>query len=142
MATGKDPTTARQGPTRARKDVKRSALEEDAHYLLVGREHLPEPELHYQFALPERRWEFDFCWPEPYRVALEVEGGQWLQTAGKKSRHFTPKGYEGDCEKYSEAAIRGWLVVRTTTDMLYDGRATALARRALLARGWTPARAA
>jgi hypothetical protein len=35
----------------------------------------------------------------------------------------------------AEAAIRGWLVLRVTTDMVDDGRAVALIGRALWAAG-------
>ena len=74
---------------------------------------------------PTRRWRFDYCWPNK-KVALEVEGGTWVG-----GRHVTGKGYENDCEKYSEAAILGWKVIRATTSMLKDGRATLLLERAL-----------
>ena len=75
-----------------------------------------------------RKWRFDFAWPD-IKVALEVEGGTW---AG--GRHTRGKGYEGDCEKYSEAAILGWCVVRATTNMCQDGRAFDLVERAIGAR--------
>lgn len=78
---------------------------------------------------PTRRWRFDLAWPE-YKVAAEVEGGTFV--AG---RHNRGRGFEADCEKYSEAAIAGWLVVRATSDMVGDGRALALIDRALAARG-------
>lgn len=76
-----------------------------------------------------RRWRFDFAWPD-LLVALEVEGATW--TAG---RHTRGAGYEADCEKYDEAAIRGWMVIRVTTDMVDDGRAASLIVRALWSAG-------
>jgi hypothetical protein len=85
---------------------------------------LPAPIREHRFA-PPRRWRFDFAWPG-HRVALEVEGGVW--TGG---RHVRGRGYERDCEKYSEAALRGWRVLRVTPAMLSDGRALAMLRRAL-----------
>lgn len=90
---------------------------------------LPPPEREYKFH-PTRRWRFDWAWPASDGtdggVALEYEGGSWQQ-----GRHVRPQGYEGDCEKYSEAAILGWLVIRATLDMVRDGRAMDLVIRAL-----------
>jgi very-short-patch-repair endonuclease len=90
---------------------------------------LPEPVREHRFH-PRRRWRFDFAWPA-LRVALEVEGATW---AG--GRHTRGKGYESDCEKYSEAAILGWTVIRATGKMalMKDGRAIDLVKRALQAR--------
>lgn len=72
-----------------------------------------------------RRWRFDFAWPD-VSLAVEVEGGTW--SAG---RHSRGSGFEADCTKYAEAVIRGWSVIRVTTDMVDDGRAIALIGRAL-----------
>jgi len=74
---------------------------------------------------PERRWRFDYAWPDKM-IALEIEGGTW--TGG---RHTRGKGYESDCEKYSEAAILGWKVIRATTGMVKDGRALELLEKAM-----------
>ena len=85
---------------------------------------LPQPQREYQFH-PSRKWRFDYAWPAE-RVALEVEGGAWVH-----GRHVRPEGYERDCEKYSEAAIRGWRVIRATTGMIESGLAFSLVERAL-----------
>ena len=77
---------------------------------------LPEPEREYRFH-PTRRWKFDFCWPSKM-VAVELEGGTW--TGG---RHTRPVGFEQDCEKYNEAAIMGWRVLRFTANMVRSGEA-------------------
>jgi hypothetical protein len=84
---------------------------------------LPAPVREHCFA-PPRRWRFDYAWPRR-RIALEIEGGTW---AG--GRHVRGRGYEADCEKYSEAALRGWRVLRVTPAMLRDGRALAVLQRA------------
>jgi len=42
------------------------------------------------------------------KVAVEYEG------IYGKSRHTTMSGYTGDCEKYNEAQILGWRVLRFT----------------------------
>lgn len=74
-----------------------------------------------------RKWRFDFAWPD-LKVAVEIEGGTW-----SNGRHGRGHGFEGDCLKYDEAAIAGWLVLRVTTDMVNDGRAIQLTGRALWA---------
>jgi len=83
---------------------------------------------------PKRKWRFDFAWPAQ-RVACEVEGGTW---AG--GRHTRGSGFEADCEKYNEAAVLGWLVVRVTNNMVADGRAVHYVQLALKSREtpWTP----
>ena len=75
----------------------------------------------------KRQWRFDFAWPE-IKVALEVEGGTF---AAGKSRHTTGIGYGKDCEKYSVAAIQGWIVVRVDTKMIKSGLAIELAGQAI-----------
>lgn len=87
---------------------------------------LPAPVLEHRFA-PPRKWRFDKCWPDR-RIALELEGGTWHQ-----GRHQRPVGFENDCVKYTEAAIRGWTVIRATKQMVEDGRALDLLRRAFAA---------
>ena len=74
---------------------------------------------------PPRRWRFDFAWPERL-LAVEVEGGSFI--AG---RHSRGAGFEADAEKYNEAALIGWRVLRVTPRMVDDGRALALIQRGL-----------
>lgn len=91
---------------------------------ITGSNRLPRPRREYRFC-PDRRWRFDFAWPEQ-KVALEVQGGQWV-----KGRHVRGKGFERDCEKFSAAAILGWRVLPVTTDMVNDGRALRWLEQAL-----------
>jgi very-short-patch-repair endonuclease len=74
---------------------------------------------------PRRKWRFDFCWPEQ-QLALEIEGGTWI-----RGRHSRGQAFESDCEKYNEAALLGWRVLRVTTNMVQDGRALKYVERAL-----------
>ena len=77
---------------------------------------LPEPVREYRFAAP-RRWRFDFSWPD-IRLAVEVEGGQWV-----RGRHLRPKGFASDIAKYNAASAGGWRVLRFTGDMVKNGEA-------------------
>lgn len=65
----------------------------------------------YRFA-PPRRWMFDFCFPNE-RVAVEVEGGIWIQ-----GRHSRGAGKLADMEKYSAAAAMGWRILYTTPEAI------------------------
>ena len=77
---------------------------------------------------PTRRWRFDFAWPE-LKVAVEYEG-----VFGKgPDGHRAVSGYDSDLEKYGEAAIAGWCVIRVTAKTVKDGRGFALLDRALAA---------
>jgi very-short-patch-repair endonuclease len=85
---------------------------------------LPSPEREVRFH-PARLWRLDFAWPS-HMLALEVEGG-----VHGRGRHVRPQGFEGDCEKYNEAALLGWTVLRVTGKMVRDGRALGLVERAI-----------
>lgn len=69
------------------------------------------PVIEFKFH-PARKWRFDLCLPLQ-RVAVEIEGGTWV-----KSRHTTGTGYRKDLEKYNQAAIMGFRVLRYTPDMI------------------------
>lgn len=64
-----------------------------------------EHEKEYRFH-KTRRWRFDYAVPS-YKLAIEIEGGIWI-----KGRHTRGAGYSKDCEKYNQAAIHGWTVLR------------------------------
>ena len=53
--------------------------------------------------------------------AVEVEGGTYSKRG--KSRHTTPIGFRGDCEKYNQAAIDGWTVLRFDSSQIIRGQA-------------------
>lgn len=106
----------------------------DWHKVLLAQIHLaglPEPKTEYRFHA-HRQWRFDFCW-KPQLVACEIEGGIWMQTeTGRSKGHAHPERFESDCEKYNEAALYGWLLIRVTPKMVRDGRALDWLERALL----------
>lgn len=81
-----------------------------------------DTEKEYRFH-PSRKWRFDYAIPS-LRMAIEVEGGVW--TGG---RHTSSKGFLGDMEKYNEAALLGWCLVRTTPAALLTGTTIELIKR-------------
>lgn len=76
-------------------------------------------EREYRFA-PPRKWRADFRVGhfEESRYLVEVEGGTWTN-----GRHTRGAGFEADCEKYNEATILHYKVLRVTPAMVKDGRA-------------------
>lgn len=64
---------------------------------------------------PVRRWRFDYA-HEPLKIAVEVEGGVWTGN----SRHTRGKGYIADCEKYNQAQILGYNVMRYAPNQLAE----------------------
>ena len=76
----------------------------------------------------DRKWRMDYA-HLGLLISIEVEGGIW--TGG---RHTRGSGFLKDMEKYSEAAILGWCVLRITPDMIKKGAAYQLVDRALTMR--------
>ena len=66
---------------------------------------------------PRRKFRADFAYPAE-RLLIEVEGG--THSGG---RHVRGEGYETDCEKYNEAVILGFRVLRFTTNMVSSRKA-------------------
>jgi len=97
-----------------------SEIEDELSWQIHAAE-LPKPHREYTF-MAGRRWRFDFAWTmnDDAWIAVEIEGGTW--SGGRHTRGY---GFEADCEKYNEAALRGWRVLRFTADMVRDGRALA-----------------
>lgn len=85
---------------------------------------LPIPIMEYRFALP-RRWRFDFYFPAQ-KLALEVEGGVWVNGAHNRGKHFL-----SDMEKYNEACLLGIRVLRVTPSQVASGEAVRMVRRAI-----------
>jgi very-short-patch-repair endonuclease len=76
---------------------------------------LPTPVKEYRFH-PKRRWRFDYAWPE-HRIAIEIEGGAWIY-----GRHNRAKGFVNDMQKYNEAVMLGWRVLRYTPEQIKAGQ--------------------
>lgn len=72
----------------------------------------------YQFAKDiGRKWRSDFAVIEKL-LLIEVEGG--VHSGG---RHVRGVGYTKDIEKYNQATMMGWRLLRFTPDMILSGRA-------------------
>jgi hypothetical protein len=99
-----------------------SALEE-TFYLLCLAHGFPDPEREY-LLVPGRRWRADFAWHDKL-LAVEIEGGVW-----SNGRHTRGGGFTSDCEKYNEAQLLGWRVLRFTGEHLNNGYAMACLGRA------------
>jgi len=92
-----------------------SALE-DALLFQIKALKLPVPEREHKFHA-KRRWRFDLAWPDKM-LAVECEGGVW-----SGGRHSTGIGFTADCEKYAEAVLLEWRVLRFTGDQINSGYA-------------------
>ena len=92
---------------------------------------LASPQREYRFN-KKRKWRFDLAWPwssetmTDFSFAVEIEGGIWVG-----GRHNRGSGFLADMEKYNEAALDGWAVLRVTPAQVESGEALALVKRAL-----------
>ena len=112
---------------------------------------LPEPEREIRFH-ETRRWRLDLGdWA--IKLAVEVEGQVWgrlvkchncgvqVRKRTKKGklvpvreaggRHTRGDGFAKDIEKYNEALLAGWRVLKATPAMIKDGRALEWWKRGL-----------
>lgn len=80
---------------------------------LLNHPRFPIPVREFRFH-PTRLWRFDFCWPD-LRIALEIEGGVFSRGA-----HSRGAGYTKDTEKYNQATIMGYRILRYTVKNLND----------------------
>ena len=87
---------------------------------------MPEPVTEWQFAKAiGRKWRFDLAYPDRM-LAIEVDGGVW--TSG---RHTRGSGFVKDLEKFNQAAIDGWKVLRYAGVHIDSGWAVAEIERVL-----------
>lgn len=104
--------------------AKRSAIENKLA-LHIRAVKLPEPVEEFEFH-PSRKWRFDFAWPD-LKIAAECEGAIGIRKSksGKvySGRHTSKDGFEADLEKYNEAILHGWDVLRFSATTVSTGRA-------------------
>lgn len=107
--------------------MNKSYLEDRAITIMKAVPLLAGWEREYRF-MKARRWRFDFAWPED-KIALEIQGGIWTSGGHVRGALFT-----SDCEKFNEATIRGWAVLKVTGDMVKSGRFVSYLERMFNAR--------
>ncbi len=71
----------------------------------------PALQAEYRFH-PTRKWRADYAHLES-RTLIELEGGVWVG-----GRHNRAAGFVADVEKYLEAVLAGWRVVRLVDSQL------------------------
>jgi hypothetical protein len=111
-------------PEEPRRRSKGTRIDLEAFCNACVRYGLPRPTPECKFH-PARDWRVDFAW-WPEMLALEVEGGAWVQ-----GRHNRGSGFVKDIEKYNELAIRGWRLIRATPQDVIKGRVFPVIARAL-----------
>lgn len=72
---------------------------------LLGGDLVAEHKFH-----PSVGWRFDWAFPR-YRVAVEVDGGQWMESGGRHAR-------DSDRDKLNAAASMGWIIFRFSPEQL------------------------
>jgi very-short-patch-repair endonuclease len=106
---------ARQGTseetTKTVKPEKEKKKYEDELFPALKENFIPLPRKEFKFH-KKRKWRFDFAFVQ-YKVALEIEGGVWIQ-----GRHTRGSGFVKDMEKYNKATELGWRILRITPDNL------------------------
>src|SRR3990167_9078866 len=89
---------------------------------------LSAPTLEYRF-WPGRRFAFDLAWPDR-KLALEVEGVIYGRDGHLRGRHVSITGFRRDAVKYTEASLRGWMVIRCLPAQVTSGEALGWIERA------------
>tara|TARA_Y100001938_G_scaffold150636_1_gene242562 strand:- start:2846 stop:3205 length:360 start_codon:yes stop_codon:yes gene_type:complete len=78
---------------------------------------LPEiPIREYKFH-PTRRWRFDLAFID-HKLAIEIEGGVWI-----RGRHTRGSGFISDMDKYNNAVLLSWYMLRFTPNDVKVGKA-------------------
>lgn len=95
-----------------------SATSESAHeilflqyWMMFKAEDDPDPVAQYRFD-SVRRWRLDFAWVDQ-RVGVEIDGAIWTRGA-----HATGRGTERDREKSNALMLKGWALLRYSTNTL------------------------
>lgn len=87
---------------------------------------LPKPVGEHRFH-STRKWRFDWAFLDQ-RLAIEVEGAAFKAGGG---RHTRGAGFRKDTEKYAEALILGWRVLRVLPEQIANGQALTWCERIL-----------
>jgi len=120
---------ARRKPRTVKRDYKQEFLNQLKLYGLPLPTYGQGCELPELTFAPPRRWRFDWAYRQE-RIAIEYQGGNYTGRGG----HNTVKGLRNDYEKFTEAALRDWLLILIDSGSVRDGRAMQWVARALNAR--------
>lgn len=77
---------------------------------------------------PTRLWRFDYAFPA-LKIAIECDGGVFTN-----GRHVRPQGYINDMEKFNNAAMLGWLVLKFTPEQMLTQSAVEQVRETIRTR--------
>lgn len=119
-----------KGKTSSRKE---KAMETFAWQLKAHK--LPDLDKEIRFH-PKRKWRIDYGYPE-LKIGVEYEGGIYgigkacpVCRQRKQGGHTRGKHFESDSEKYAEANLLGWIIIRTADNMIQSGLTIDLLKRA------------
>ena len=115
---------ATKGPSRKRGGPRRRPEQVTSLLLHITATGLPAPVEELRFH-PSRLWRFDLAWPDR-KLACEVDGAVW-----SGGRHTRGAGFTEDCNKFNEALLLGWRVLRVTSDHVRTGEALTWIKAAL-----------
>lgn len=119
-ARRRPPSPKLQDPREEWRRAEAKAKREELEALFAQQVHacrLPAPQREHLFH-PERKWRFDFAWPD-FKVAVEIDGG--THDGAARGRHVRGEGFERDAEKLNQAQSLGWRVFRYTSRMVRSG---------------------
>jgi very-short-patch-repair endonuclease len=104
-------------PTEQSISVKKKPKIDYSKYLAVQLQDYPKiPKPHFEYRFHEtRKWRFDLAFPEQ-KLAVEIEGGIW-----QYGRHNRASTFIKDLEKYNNACMLGWYLLRFSTEMVKKG---------------------
>ena len=101
-----------------RPKVKGEKVQSEGEVILATALRVLKIEFEQEFKFhPTRKWRADFHLKDR-KILVEVEGGIW-----SNGRHTRAKGYLGDLEKYNEATMMGYQVIRFSTEQVKSGKA-------------------
>jgi very-short-patch-repair endonuclease len=98
---------------RAMRELEKTKYEDLLYRQIVAGSDLPDPVRQFRFH-PDRRYRCDFAWPN-HKLIVEIEGQIW-----NNGRHTRGSGFLKDCQKYNEAELMGYHVLRYPPELVED----------------------
>lgn len=109
---------------RSRKPVSKHSDKQDAFCMFIKQQLGIDMVMEFKFS-SKRNWRFDYA-NEELMIGIEQEGGVW-----SGGRHTRGQGYINDMEKYNDASLNGWTLIRRTPDQLLTHETVDLIRSAI-----------